>query len=89
MPDGELVCVRVAVRVVVGEEDGELPGEIVAVGEGVCEGVCDGGGTQLTSVTDPGVPSAPSAVLRPVALPVVDEVTIAVFTYDEPPPPPA
>ena len=49
----------------------------------VCEGVCvsDGvGRTQLVSVTDPGVPSAPSTVLRPIALPSVDEITITVFT---------
>lgn len=77
--DAVLVGVTVDVRVVVDVDDAELPGDNDGVRDAVCVG--DGvDGMQLTSVTDPGEPSAPSAVLRPVALPVVDEVTIAVFT---------
>lgn len=64
-----------------------LDGVFVAVCDGVDVLVCDGvdvldgvGRTQLVSVTDPGVPSAPITVLRPIALPNVDEITIAVFT---------
>jgi hypothetical protein len=72
-----LVTVGVGVMLLVGEDDKDEPRESADVDEVVFDGV---GRTQLVSVTDPGVPSAPSIVLRPIALPIVDEITIAVFT---------
>jgi hypothetical protein len=81
--------VDVLESVEVGEQLDVLDGVVVVVCDGVdvldgvivCDGVLDGvGRTQLVIVTDPGVPSAPSTMLPPIALPIVDEITIAVFT---------